>query len=110
MRPSTPDEQQVKAMLAEARAQYRAHPDDYLEGVVLGLMRSLTIDPDRSWCDDAAQNRNAGARPPAQRVRDYINGLKAAGGWALGTQDAAPAQVVLTAAQPPNSRRPEDQG
>ncbi|WP_020521613.1 hypothetical protein [Catelliglobosispora koreensis] len=104
---SAPHEDEIQAMLTEALAQYRAHPDDYLEGLVLGLMRALNMDPDRSWYDDAAQNGNAETTPPAQRVRDYINGLKAAGAWALGTQDAPPVQEVLTAGQPPSSYPPE---
>ncbi|HCU49587.1 MAG TPA: hypothetical protein DGG94_07280 [Micromonosporaceae bacterium] len=95
-------------MLAEALAQYRAHPGDYLEGAVVGLMRSLELEADRSWCDDAAQNRNADGRPPQQRVRDYINGTKAALAWAMGTSASPPLSIVLTAPQGDQPASPPD--
>jgi len=98
---SPPSSAQLQAMLAEALAQYRTRPTEFLEGLVIGLMRMLDLEPDRSWCDDDAQERNAGGRPATARVRDYLNGTKAAMAWAAGTSDP-PLPIVLTAKQEPD--------
>ena len=93
---SLPSRQQLQAMLSEALAQYRARPGEFLEGVVVGLMRALDMEPERSWCDDQAQERNARDRPAPARVRDYLNGTAAAMVWAFdGGQP--PLSIVLTA-------------
>jgi len=90
-------------MLTEALAQYRAHPGEFLEGVVVGMMGMLDIDADRSWCDLPAQERNAGARSATARVRDYLNGTKAAMVWAAGTAEPL-LSIVLTAEREPDGR------
>jgi hypothetical protein len=102
--PNPPPEAELRAMLAEALAQYRAHPGEYLEGVVTGLMRMLDMEPDRSWCDDEAQERNARGRPATARVRDYLNGTKTAMAWADGG-GGPPLSIVLTVEQ--DTDRPE---
>ena len=100
-----PSEPELDAMLAEALAQYHVHPSEYLEGTVAGLIGLLDVAPDRSWCDPDAQERNAAGRAPTSRVRDYLNGTKAAMEWAVGT-GAAPVSVVLTERQEPDSQEP----
>lgn len=74
---AAPPGRQIEALLEEALAKYRAHPSDYLEGVVTGLMRMPAREPDSSWCDMVAQDRNAGSRPATTRLRDYLNGTSA---------------------------------
>ncbi len=88
-------------MLTEALAQYRVRSSEYLEGTVAGLMGLLDRAPDRSWCDPDAQERNTAGRAPTSRVRDYLNGTKAAIEWAAGT-GAAPVSMVLTERQEPS--------
>jgi hypothetical protein len=85
-------------MLPEALAQYRAHPSEFLEGIIVGLMRMLDMQPERSWCDDEAQERNSRGHPAVARVREYLNGTGAAMAWATG-DGSPPLSIVLTAGQ-----------
>jgi hypothetical protein len=96
-----PDHQQLLTLLHEAQAQYAAHPTDYLEGVVVSLMRALDMFPIRDWCDDERQARNAANRPPTDRVRDYLNGSRTALQWVDGVISDPPVSTVYTGKSDP---------
>ncbi|WP_173079899.1 hypothetical protein [Phytohabitans rumicis] len=91
-----PNDDALRRMLAEARAQYDLHPTDFLEGVLTGLSQIFDDDSFRAVLRHDDQATHAGGRSTKERVRHYYHGLTAALQWVTGDVPAPPLSLVLT--------------